>query len=240
MDAKNGAASNAVPVVANGRVFVASYKELRAFGRGGSPACGKKIASNAEQALVARNALGVAMPPEGQFGEFKGVIVESSGDILRLKTRGVTLQVDLRKVVESGRLGNFDPGKPVTVRGTGGPNGSIVADSFILAIETTSRRPRWAQYWHRRRLTRSEKWWRSYFSGISGLGNDARFVSPLFFSFFVVPCRPAKRSVGTFHSARRRRPRGGGSLKEAGDASIDPPSATFQCQGGSRISMTMP
>lgn len=130
MDKNKGAAPNVVPVVANGRVFVASYKELRAFGKGGTPACGKKIASNAEHALAAQVALGPATPAEGQFGEFKGVIVESSGDSLRLKTPAATVAVDLKKVLQSGRLGNIDPGKPVTIRGTGGPNGSLVADSI--------------------------------------------------------------------------------------------------------------
>jgi hypothetical protein len=129
MDAKNGAAPNAVPVVANGKVFVASYKELRAFGKGGSPACGVKIAANAEHQFAAQ-ASSAKVPTEGQFGEFKGVIIESSDDRLRLKTGAATVDVDLRKVLQSGRLGNIDPGKPVTIRGTRGPNDSVVADSI--------------------------------------------------------------------------------------------------------------
>jgi hypothetical protein len=129
MDAKHGAAPNAVPVVADGRVFVASYKELRAFGKGGTPACGLKIASNAANQFTAQ-ASSAKVPTEGQFGEFKGVIVESSDDKLRLKTGGATFEVDLKKVLQSGRLGNTDPGKPVTILGTGGPNGSIIADSI--------------------------------------------------------------------------------------------------------------
>ncbi len=43
-DKTNGAAANSVPIVWNNKVIVAGYKELRAFGIGGTPACGVNMA----------------------------------------------------------------------------------------------------------------------------------------------------------------------------------------------------
>jgi len=45
MNKRNGAAPNTVPVVANGKVFIASYKELWVFGIGGATACGAQAAT---------------------------------------------------------------------------------------------------------------------------------------------------------------------------------------------------
>ena len=124
------AAPNAVPVVANGKVIIASYKELRVFGIGGASACGVNIAQTAQHDLAEHLAPAMA-PSNGQFVEMKGTIVDLGDTTLHLKSDEKTVEVDLTNVLKSGRHGNMDPGKPVTIRGIEATPGVLTAESII-------------------------------------------------------------------------------------------------------------
>jgi hypothetical protein len=126
----HGAAPNAVPVVANGKVFVASYKELRVFGTGVAAGCSMVVATTPPQSLAARVQAEPAYPAAGEFGIIRGIILDVTDSKLRLKARDRTIEVDLGNVLASGRHGNIDPGKPVTIKGIGSADGSLIADSI--------------------------------------------------------------------------------------------------------------
>jgi hypothetical protein len=64
----------------------------------------------------------------------KWTIIDVKGYKLHLKSRNKTLVVDLSKVLKSGHYGNLDPGKPVTIRGIGADDGSILAESIHSGI----------------------------------------------------------------------------------------------------------
>lgn len=130
MNRVNAAAPNAVPVVANDKVIVASYKELRVFGVGGTAACGVNIAQMAEQQFAAHLSQTMA-PSQGQFVEMKGTIIAVADTKLQLKSGEKTMEVDLTNVLKSGRHGTMDPGKPVVIRGMIAADGTMTAESII-------------------------------------------------------------------------------------------------------------
>ena len=130
MDHLNAAAPNAVPVVANDKVIVASYKELRVFGIGGSAACGVNIAQMAQHQFAAHLSHAMA-PSQGQFVEMRGTIVDVADTKLQLKSGEKTVEVDLTNVLKSGRHGTMDPGKPVIIRGIAAADGAMTAESII-------------------------------------------------------------------------------------------------------------
>jgi len=104
-----GGNANIVPVVANGRVFVASYKQLTIFGLGGH----KFVASAAAAAEPA--ALDTNAPPH----EITGVLEHAAGPVLTLQTRaGKIVQVDDSDALRSGQTGVLVPGNAYTVQGT--------------------------------------------------------------------------------------------------------------------------
>ena len=127
------AAPNAVPLVANGKVIIASYKELRVFGIGGAPACGVNIAQIAQHDLAEHLAPAMAAS-NGQFVEMKGTIVDLGDTTLHLKSDETTVEVDLTNVLKSGRHGNMDPGKPVTVRGIEATRGILTATRHVREL----------------------------------------------------------------------------------------------------------
>ena len=126
----HGAAPNAVPVVADGKVFVASYKELRVFGTVSAAACGTTIAAAPPASFAARVQTDPAYPATGESGIVRGIITEVTDAKMHLRTRDRTIEVDLSNVLVSGRYGNIDPGKPVTIKGTASADGSLLADSI--------------------------------------------------------------------------------------------------------------
>ena len=93
--------ANVAPVVANDKVIVASYRELRVFGVGGTAACGVNIAQMAEQQFAA--ILSENPPSRGQFVEMKGTIIAVADTKLQLKSGEKTMEVDLTNVLKSGR-----------------------------------------------------------------------------------------------------------------------------------------
>jgi hypothetical protein len=105
--ASNGDA-NLVPIVANGKVYVASYEQLDIFGLGGS-------ASNASASRRG------AMAYRGSINapnEVTGTLVHISGSFLTLRTRsGKLVRIDDSEAVRHERTGDLVVGKPFNVRG---------------------------------------------------------------------------------------------------------------------------
>jgi hypothetical protein len=120
----HGAAPNAVPVVANGKVFIASYKELRVFGVGGAAACGVKVVAETHPQFHA------ALPVPGQSGVVKGIIVDVVDAKMHLNMGGQMIEADVSKVLRTGRHGNINRGKPITIQGTSTAAGSMSAESI--------------------------------------------------------------------------------------------------------------
>lgn len=116
------AAANTVPVVANGQVFVASYKQLAIFGLG----------TAAPGAAIRR------FPPDprpvlaaGEHDVF-GVAQTISGDRLVLKTRtGAAIGVDPRGAVAAGLSVEPVVGGGLEVRGTLAPDGRLAATTIL-------------------------------------------------------------------------------------------------------------
>jgi len=106
-EASNGNA-NLVPVVANGKVYVASYEQLDIFGLGGS-------AANASAAR------GGAMAFHGSSdapNDVTGTLLTISGSYLTLRTRtGKLVRVDDSAAVRHERTGDLVRGEPFTARG---------------------------------------------------------------------------------------------------------------------------
>jgi hypothetical protein len=117
-------AANAVTVAANGRIYVASNKALMLFGFGGVGACGVKVAAAAHAQFQ------TTLPLSGQFAVVKGTIVDVVNSKLHLKMRDEVVEVALSNVLATGRHGNLDPGKPVTIRGASGATGAMAAESI--------------------------------------------------------------------------------------------------------------
>jgi hypothetical protein len=100
--------ANIVPVVANGRVFVASNQQLTIFGLGGGPFA--PLAAAAKP--VARNA---HAPPH----EITGVLEHAEGAVLTLRTRaGQTALVDDSDALRSEKTGVLVQGNAYTAQGT--------------------------------------------------------------------------------------------------------------------------
>jgi hypothetical protein len=105
--ASNGDA-NLVPVVANGKVYVASYEQLDIFGLGGS-------ASNAS---VSRRGAIAYRGSINAPNEVTATLVHISGSFLTLRTRsGKLVRVDDSEAVRHERTGDLVVGKPFNVRG---------------------------------------------------------------------------------------------------------------------------
>ncbi|MGH6795009.1 MAG: hypothetical protein ACREDH_07380, partial [Methylocella sp.] len=107
--ANTGFNANIVPVVANGRVFVASNQQLTIFGLGGGPFAAPAAAAAKPAARTAH------APPH----EITGILEHADGPVLTLRTRaGETAQVDDSDAVRSGQTGVLVPGNAYTAQGT--------------------------------------------------------------------------------------------------------------------------
>jgi PQQ enzyme repeat len=107
--APNGNA-NTVPVVANGKVYIASYQQLQIFGLGGSAAgavVGRTIAAGAYR--------GAIKTPN----EVTGTLVKVNGSQLTLRTRaGKLVRVEAAAALKNERSEDLVVGRPFEVRGT--------------------------------------------------------------------------------------------------------------------------
>jgi len=111
--------ANVVPVVANGRVFVASYRTLTVFGVGGKSSLGTP------PALKRR-------PLKGR--ELYGTVESISGTQITLRTRtGRLVQVDTTAAANSRHLSLHGVGGAVDVRGTYNAKGGLQAQSVARA-----------------------------------------------------------------------------------------------------------
>jgi hypothetical protein len=100
--------ANIVPVVANGRVFVASNQQLTIFGLGGGPFVPPAAASKP-----------VALVAHAPLHEITGVLEHANGAVLTLRTRaGQTALVDDSDALRSEKTGVLVQGNAYTAQGT--------------------------------------------------------------------------------------------------------------------------
>lgn len=127
----DGANSNIVPVMANGHVYVASYKELDIFGLG-------------RPIIVQPAAPPVAPPPEPQpaagLMSIFGTITKLEGSRLTLKTEaGTEVQVDAEKAIGNGLSPALVVGQQVSVYGNTDAQGMLHAE--VIKHGSTSKKP---------------------------------------------------------------------------------------------------
>ena len=115
--------ANVVPVVANGKAYVASYQQLEIFGLGGS---------------AASTATGRALPASAYRGAIKtpnevsGTLVRTDGSLLTLRTRdGKLLRVDASVALKNERSQDLIVGRPFDVRGTYDAKGVMHAAAIV-------------------------------------------------------------------------------------------------------------
>jgi hypothetical protein len=115
--------ANLVPVVANGHVFVASYKNISGFGMFGGRA--KPVVFHPPAASPARG-----LPP-GVTHEVRGIVTALDGTSLSLRLRdGRTLRVDMQAAQAAFDVVPIVPGRAVDVRGDD-RDGVLVARSIL-------------------------------------------------------------------------------------------------------------
>ena len=125
----NGGA-NIVPVVANGKVYVASFKQLAIFGLG--PAITLPPVPPAERVAVEA--------PTGP--EVTGTISSVDGSMVVVRTRsGENKQVDASRALEAGTAPPLVVGKPFTATGTVDPSGVLHADTIMRAVSNPAQWP---------------------------------------------------------------------------------------------------
>jgi outer membrane protein assembly factor BamB len=125
------AAANVVPVVANGKVFVASYQELRIFGLGGASIASSAMTVQAE----AKAAAATAAAAKDVGAKVSGAVIESTGSKLWLNTSSGIVQVDATRAQQAGHSVYPEPGQPVVVRGSIGERGVVNAESIYYGSE---------------------------------------------------------------------------------------------------------
>jgi hypothetical protein len=116
--------ANLVPVVANGKVYVASYQQLDIFGLGGSAA---SAAAGRARAVAFRGTINAP-------NEVTGTLITVSGSFLTLRTRtGKLVRVDDSDAVRHERTGDLVTGKPFNVRGKYDAAGVLHAVTIVRA-----------------------------------------------------------------------------------------------------------
>jgi hypothetical protein len=119
-----GGAANAVPVVANGRVYVASNKELRIFGLGGV-----QVAAKAERFQ--------SPAPVPIQRRLYGTVVEVEGQsTLWLRTASRLVRVDIAEAAEKRQISPLIPGRAVLVNGTAAGEGAVKAKTIEYAPDS--------------------------------------------------------------------------------------------------------
>jgi hypothetical protein len=123
--------ANIVPVVANGKVYVASFKQLAIFGLGPTialpPVPPVEIAATASRQTAS---------------EVTGIILSIEGSKVVVRTRsGETKEVDASKALEAGKASPLVVGKPSTAIGTVDPSGILHADTIMHAVANTAQWP---------------------------------------------------------------------------------------------------
>jgi hypothetical protein len=129
-----GGNANIVPVVANGKVYVAAYKSVMIFGANGSVASTTSIASTASTTIEeASSTFSPSLPP-GATERVTGTLLAINGSTLKLLTRtNEVLNVDISGAVESERVARLIVGQPYTALGGAGSDGALQAVSIMRA-----------------------------------------------------------------------------------------------------------
>ena len=116
-----------MPVVANGKVYVAAYQSLTIFGPGSSPAISTGAAIALEPNTVA------AALPLNATRRVSGTLLAIDGTTLTLLTRvSRTVQVDASLAVESKQVANLIVGQPYTALGD-----STESTGILRAVSVT-------------------------------------------------------------------------------------------------------
>ena len=118
-----GGAANTVPVVANGRVYVASNKELRIFGLGGQVVAS---AAMSQLASLARH----------RAKTLYGSVFEVEGAKFWLRTRTDLVHVDATGAKQKQSIVALVPGRAVVVHGSVDSSSGMNADSINYAPES--------------------------------------------------------------------------------------------------------
>jgi hypothetical protein len=118
--AHTGGNANIVPVVANGKVYVATDKQLAIFGLGGT---------SASQTAVQPSPVGSLASPH----EITGTLLALSGSTLTLQTRtGKSVKIDASQAVHNEEVAPLFVGEPFTALGSSlNANGALVATSIV-------------------------------------------------------------------------------------------------------------
>jgi outer membrane protein assembly factor BamB len=117
-------AANTIPVVANGRVFVASYKQLGIFGL-------------SQQVITAATpASGVPISMARSTATFYGSVVEANPSTLWLRTRTRVARVDIAQAERNRKTVTLAPGRAVAVTGSVAADGTIIAASIDYAPDS--------------------------------------------------------------------------------------------------------
>jgi PQQ enzyme repeat len=126
--------SNTVPTVANGRVYVASYKELAIFGLGSpaSPAVLTQVEADRAKAVTAFN----EDMPDVVSGEhvIYGTVREINGSTVILERRDLTMvKVNIADVTINKQIAMSVVGRAVQMRGHYDDRGTLVAAAVMHA-----------------------------------------------------------------------------------------------------------
>jgi hypothetical protein len=121
-----GGNADIVPVVANGKVYVAAYQSLTIFGPN---------SSSAIAAIPFEPASGAGELPLGVTRRVSGTLLAIDGMTLTLSTRmSRTVQVDISSAAETEQVANLVVGQPYTALGdTTGATGILRAVSVMRA-----------------------------------------------------------------------------------------------------------
>ncbi len=134
-----GGNANIVPVVANGKVYVAAYKSLTIFGPNGSAA---PVSTSSSVALAAAAS---SLPP-GATQRVSGRLLAIDGRSLTLLTRtSQIVTVDVSGAVANERVANLIVGQAYTALGAGPSTGSaeiLQATSIMRAKRSPSAWPK--------------------------------------------------------------------------------------------------
>lgn len=112
--------ANIVPVVANGRVYVASNQQLAIFGLGG-------VTPTAAQMTTA------AAPTADTGSQISGTVRSINGSLVTLETRSGLAPVDVSEAQAAHLSVIIIVGKAITARGTRDTNGLLLASTVIHA-----------------------------------------------------------------------------------------------------------
>jgi hypothetical protein len=127
-----GGNTNIVPTVANGKVYVASNKQLQIFGLSVTGPLMSGFLSE-PSAVAQAESLGVsAVPPSGPM--YWGILKRIDGDLLLVELRtGRVLQVDITQAVKEQQATRVNVGQAVAVSGVMNANGIFEANILLRA-----------------------------------------------------------------------------------------------------------